>query len=662
MAGAPLRNNAKRTWRRVGQRRTKGSFSEPGGAGLPAEYLSKGMIEMRKEQARWTTENRRDYRRESDQWFQLLVETMSEGLGVNDDTGHFTYVNPKLCEILLYPSDDLIGHACGEFLDEANQQIFRDHLAQSATGAPNAYELVWTARDGSQVFTWVSLKPIFDEEDHFLGGLAVVTNITEHRRVEEQLLKLSSAVQQSATAVAITDPTGKIEYVNPKFTQLTGYGAEELIGQNLLFTQQDSHVVAREHKRLWDARTGESSWQGEIQANTKDGRRYCALEQISPIQNSRGAPTHFLALFEDITNYKQTEEALRESEKKYSMLVEGSLTGICICQDERIVFTNNRAPEIFGYSKDELLGMPIASLIHPDDRAFLGDMHVERLGHADSPSHNECRGVKKDGAIIWFEERTARIDYRGRPALLENIVDTTEPMRMKMSLEKSETALRTLSAQLLTAQENERKRIAAELHDGVGQYLSTIKLSIDGVLKFVGAHAVKAGGKPLAKLVSIVNHAVENASDEVRRISMNLRPSILDDLGVLTTIRWHCREFTTAHPGVRVRKRIKIEEQEVPVRLKIVIYRILQESLTNVVKHAGASLLSLGLRTTNERLELEIKDDGRGFDLGKPMVCTNSASGHGLASMRERTEMSGGSFSVESRPNAGTVIRASWPR
>lgn len=616
---------------------------------------------MRKGQARWTTENRRDYRRKSDQWFQLLVETMNEGLGVNDDTGHFTYVNPKLCEILLYPSDDLIGHACGEFLDEANQQIFRDQLAQSAMGAPNAYELVWTARDGSQVFTWVSLKPILDEEDHFLGGLAVVTNITEHRRVEEQLLKLSSAVQQSATAVAITDPTGKIEYVNPKFTQLTGYGAEELIGQNLLFTQQDSRV-GQEHKRLWDARTGERSWQGEIQANTKDGRCYFALEQISPIQNSRGAPTHFLALFEDITNYKQTESALRESEKKYSLLVEGSLTGICICQDERIVFTNNRAAEIFGYSKDELVGMPITSLIHPDDRALHGDMHVERLGHADSPSHHECRGVKKDGVIIWFEERAARIEYQGRPALLENIVDTTEPMRMKMSLEKSEAALRILSTQLLTAQENERKRIAAELHDGVGQYLSTIKLSMDGVLKFVGAHADKAGGKPLANLVSLMNNAVENASDEVRRISMNLRPSTLDDLGVLATINWHCREFTTAHAGVRVRKRIEIEEQDVPVRLKIVIYRILQEALTNVVKHAGASLLSLRLRKTNERLELGIKDDGHGFDLGKPIVYTNSAGGHGLASMRERTELSGGSFSVESRPNAGTVIRASWPR
>jgi len=142
---------------------------------------------------------------------------------------------------------------------------------------------------------------------------------------------------------------------------------------------------------------------------------------------------------------------------------------------------------------------------------------------------------------------------------------------------------------------------------------------------------------------------------------MDLRPSMLDDLGILATISWFCREFQAIYSGIQIEKQIAIEEDEVPDLLKTVIYRLVQESCNNIVKHSKADLVHLSLEKTHGIIELIMKDNGTGFNLQEVLSVENPKRGLGLASMRERTELSGGSFSIESKKAGGTVIRASWP-
>jgi signal transduction histidine kinase len=139
---------------------------------------------------------------------------------------------------------------------------------------------------------------------------------------------------------------------------------------------------------------------------------------------------------------------------------------------------------------------------------------------------------------------------------------------------------------------------------------------------------------------------------------MSLRPSILDDLGILATINWFCRQFESTYSKIRIRKEIEIEEGEVPDSLKIVIYRVLQEALNNIAKHSKASMVLLILGKRDMGIQLVIRDSGEGFDLAEAQ--SRSGRGLGLDSMRERTELSGGIFSIESSKGKGTVIRASW--
>jgi signal transduction histidine kinase len=148
--------------------------------------------------------------------------------------------------------------------------------------------------------------------------------------------------------------------------------------------------------------------------------------------------------------------------------------------------------------------------------------------------------------------------------------------------------------------------------------------------------------------------------EEVRIISMDLRPSTLDSLGILATIGWFCREFQTAYPHIRIERQIDIREDEVPEPHKTVVYRLLQESFNNIAKHSRADLVRIHLAKAEGAINLAVHDNGRGFDSEHVVSGENLMVGFGLASMRERTESLGGSFSILSNAGEGTVMRASW--
>jgi signal transduction histidine kinase len=219
------------------------------------------------------------------------------------------------------------------------------------------------------------------------------------------------------------------------------------------------------------------------------------------------------------------------------------------------------------------------------------------------------------------------------------------------ALKESESQVTNLTSQLLLAEENERKRIVRELHDGIGQSLSAIAFNVRTILEKVG-DKVKTGFESLEAIMPIIHQSIE----EVHRIGMNLRPALLDDLGLLPTIGWFVREYQNTYPSIRVEKQTEIEENQVPDPLKAVIYRILQEAMTNIAKHSKANHVSISLmRKVDSRIELVIQDNGVGFDM------ESIKEGLGLGSMRERAELTGGSFDIESFKKKGTVIRGSWP-
>jgi len=234
--------------------------------------------------------------------------------------------------------------------------------------------------------------------------------------------------------------------------------------------------------------------------------------------------------------------------------------------------------------------------------------------------------------------------------------DITEKKTSEEKMKRSERNLKILSSQLLNAKEDERKRISQELHDSVGQYLTSIKFHAENTLSQMEKKSSRAGLEALKNTIPIIQTTI----DEVRRISMDLRPSTLDDLGILATISWFCREFQLVYKNIRINQTIDIEERDVPEHLKIIIFRTIQESLNNVAKHSRADAADITLLKRDGNIELTIADNGKGFDAQEKLMSEDYNRGLGLASMEERAELSGGIFSIDSVKGLGTLIMTTW--
>ena len=224
---------------------------------------------------------------------------------------------------------------------------------------------------------------------------------------------------------------------------------------------------------------------------------------------------------------------------------------------------------------------------------------------------------------------------------------------------KAEGALRESRKHFLTAQENEKKRVAQELHDSIGQSLTAIKFGLENSLDEKAGRTAEAQVESLRAIIPLVQQAIE----EVRRIHTDLRPSMLDDLGILATINWFCREFQMIYSDIKIEKQVDVQENEVPESLKMVIFRVLQEAMNNIAKHSDADLVRFCFfRKTDDAIALTVEDNGRGFDPEKALSLKNSEKRFGITGMKERTELTGGFFAIKSTPGAGTAISASWPQ
>jgi signal transduction histidine kinase len=221
----------------------------------------------------------------------------------------------------------------------------------------------------------------------------------------------------------------------------------------------------------------------------------------------------------------------------------------------------------------------------------------------------------------------------------------------------AEKQLKSLSMQLIEAQEEERKIIAQELHDSVGQSVTSLKFAIEQVLNESSEQIDNRTAGSLRKLIKKIQQTVVDTN----RIGAGLRPATLDHLGILATVNWFCREYNKVYKGIKITKHIGIEEDEIPEELKVVIYRVLQEGLNNVAKHSKADKVNISLKKMDSSIELTLRDNGRGFKNEELFFSETGEKGLGLPGIMKRIEFSGGSCEIISGKGKGTTIKGVWP-
>jgi PAS domain S-box-containing protein len=416
----------------------------------------------------------------------------------------------------------------------------------------------------------------------------------------------------------------------------------------------------------------------------RDGREVPIEDSAAPILDAAGNVTGVVLVFHDVTQKRQAQAALRESEEKFRSAFANAAIGFAMtAPDGRFADANATYCAITGYSVDELRALAFPQLIHPDDQAGNMELMGRIFSGEIADFAIENRYVRKDGRPVWVRKSVSLVrSAQGVPqwtiVLIEDITmrkraeeavrqRTLELQQLTGTLERrvqdrtgelanANEALRNLSSRLLSAHEEERKRVAGEIHDVIGACLGAIKFKVEGALR----SAADGAPHPLTDSLKVVIPVIQEGIEECRRIQQDLRPSMLDDLGLLPTLSWFCRRFQTIYSGIRVEQLIAVSEEEIPGPRKIVLYRVTQEAMNNIAKHSKADVVRLCLQKTDGRIELMIEDNGKGFDAGQAFVSENARRGLGLTSMKERVEFSGGSFQVESVEGKGTTIRASW--
>jgi len=257
----------------------------------------------------------------------------------------------------------------------------------------------------------------------------------------------------------------------------------------------------------------------------------------------------------------------------------------------------------------------------------------------------------KEGAFDYLEKAKLTAERLER-----SIRYAVEKWLMLTELKKSEKKVRVLSSKVIGLQEKERKLIARELHDSIGANLTAIKFAMETKLGKMKKSGQDRGDRSLEHIIRMVGDTIE----ETRRLSYHLRPSILDDFGLIPAVHSMTKDFQEVYKDIALESDIRASEESVPEYLKIVIYRILQESLNNVSKHSGADRVWIFLGRTAEGLEMTLKDNGRGFSPEQKAFDHDHGHGMGLEGMRERAEISDGRFQCLSEPGKGTTIRALW--
>jgi len=535
----------------------------------------------------------------------LLTNSPNSIVVINPDTS-IRYVNPAMEKLTGFSKAELVGTKAPYpwWMEETLEKIHKD-FEEAVLKGKGAYKLEehFQTKSGERFFVETTLTSVKSNggSKYYLGSWV---DITERKRLEGRLLweaSVNEAIANLSSILILPKPIEDISLVvleHAKLLTSSGFGFVSHIDP-----QTGYHIASTLTRDIWD---------------------------ICQVENKDIVFKKFIGLWGWVVNNRKPLMTNDPSnDPRSSGTPEGHVPirrflSVPALFDRTLVGQISLANSDHDYTERDL------SLVERLATLYVIAVQRKRSEEELQKARNELERR--------VEERTARLKQ-----------EIKERKQTEKALRESEGRLQLLSSQLLSIQEKERKRVARELHDGIGQMLTAVKFKVEDFIQQKGESEAKE--RLLKEIIPMMQESIE----EVRRIQIDLRPPILDDLGVLATIGWFCREFQRVYSAIRIETQIGIQENEVSAPLKTVIYRVMQEALNNIAKHSRADLIYLILRRTEGKIEMVIQDNGLGFDL------KDIKKGFGMGSMRERAELSGGTFALESIIGRGTTITLSWP-
>jgi len=459
--------------------------------------------------------------------------------------------------------------------------------------------------------------------------------------------------KNSADGIRITDSGGIIVGVNPAFCRMFDKPEEELVNQpfHILYHANIQGEIYKEYRD--DFFNSEIKAYLERRAILWNGRKVWFGYSNSTMKSSSNE-TLVLSIVRDISERKENELELTKSERQYRNLFDSTSDAMFVCYLNygktlsNFAEVNEKASQLLGYNSEELLRLnPLHVIFENKEDELL--KFIDKLNSGQSYISNVSLS-DKNNRIIPAEINSRLFDFNERPAILFISRDIEERRKFEEKIRQRTEQLRNLASRLQTVREEERKMIAREIHDELGQMLTVLKIQISLLANKVNSNEIiKAKFESVEKLI-------DNSIESVQKISSKLRPGLLDELGLIPAIEWQAQDFMEK-TGIECECILPKDEINLDQEKSTALFRIFQESIINTARHANASRIVIQLKEANGSLTLEIKDNGKGITQSQ----VNDPKSLGLLGMKERAIIFGGSVEVRSSMNNGTTVRAIIP-
>jgi PAS domain S-box-containing protein len=592
--------------------------------------------------------------RASEGKYRTLLETTSEGCWLINPELKTIEVNEALCKMLRYRQDEMIGKTPFDFVDDENRKIFIEQTSKISNTLHRSYEITLKKKNGQDLPTYFNATTIRGESGEVQGSFAFITDITEKKRAEKALRKsedqyrnIFKNIQDVYYEVTLD---GIIIEASPSIEDVSLYKREEIIGQSLSDIYVDPKNRDEFLKEL--LKNGKVTDYEALLINKDRSQTHCSIT-AKLVRDKHGNPVKIIGSLRNITERKRIEESLRQSESQKRAILDASIDRIrYIDKDMKIIWANKTTAMELNMSSEDLVGHTCYELFVGRDtpckecptviaretgkieRAVIYQPEVEGI-EGESYWDAYCVPIKNDAGEIESFIQISR-----------NITDQ----------KRAEEHINILTQELMRTQESERQRISRDLHDHVAQELSAVKIGFETLFDHQPAIPPE-----IRRRVSEMSRTLQESIKAVRDVSYDLRPPALDEMGLVETLVQYCNDFSENN-GINVdfhsagMKKLKLDFDT-----EINLYRLIQEGLTNIKKHADADHVTIRLVAAFPDIILRIEDNGKGFNVQKRIASLTKEKRMGIHSMVQRAKLLQGEMEIQSKPMKGTKISIMLP-
>jgi PAS domain S-box-containing protein len=532
------------------------------------------------------------------------------------------------------------------------------------------FETVRKRKDGAALDVSLTISPICDAAGRVIGASNVARDITARKQAERALSEQARLLDLSNDAILVRDAGDHITYWNKAAAELYGFTSEEALGRvtHEILQTQFPETLEKINEQLHR----DGSWSGELVHTRKDGTKVIVISRWVLDREANGNARCILETNNDITQPKRTEKALRESEERFRALVNASSDMVY-----RMSPDWSEMHELDGRGGIANTGKPrkgwLNEYIHPDDKPLVLRT-VREAVRTKNMFQLEHRVQRTDGTLGWTNSRAvpllnvdgeilewfgAASDVTARKEAEENYRKLAQTLDAEVrartrELEEQSNRVQELSWRLLRIQDDERRHIARELHDTASQTLTVLGISLAQLAQKTARNAPE-----LATEAEEIQETVQQLHREIRTTSYLLHPPLLDEVGLYSAISWYVQGLLE-RSGLEVQLDISKEFGRLPRDMELVIYRLVQECLTNIHRHSGSKTASIRIAHESNQISLDIGDQGKGISPARLAEIQSGRSGVGISGMRERLRQFEGTMNIES-DSSGTRVFAMIP-